>query len=97
MTDLKQIKKTIKSKLPELQKKYSIISFGLFGSYLHGEQDSGSDIDILVEFSEAISLFKFVDLELELSDILGVKVDLVIKDSLKPFIGKRILEEVEYL
>jgi hypothetical protein len=51
-------------------------------------------LDILVTFHELPSLIKFVELENYLTDILGIKVDLVLKDSLKPEIGKRILSEV---
>jgi predicted nucleotidyltransferase len=53
-------------------------------------------VDILVEFSEdaEIGFFKFLDLEEFLSRKLGVKVDLVTKNALKPYIGKRILQEV---
>ncbi len=51
----------------------------------------------MVDFDETISLFNFVDLEIELRGLLGKKVDLVMKSALKPKIGERILEEVEYL
>ena len=47
--------------------------------------------------SRSIGLLKFINLENYLSDILGVKVGLVMKETLKPKIGKRILEEVVYL
>jgi predicted nucleotidyltransferase len=50
---------------------------------------------VLVEFSKTPTIFKFVNLENYLSDSLGVKVDLVMKDALKPTIGKYILNEVE--
>ncbi|MBU1159895.1 nucleotidyltransferase domain-containing protein, partial [Patescibacteria group bacterium] len=55
-----------------------------------------SDLDILVEFDESASfgLFKFIEMENYLSDQLGIKVDLVMKDSLKPRIGEVILKEV---
>ena len=49
---------------------------------------------MLVEFREAPSLFEFLDLEYCLSDLLGVKVDLVMKSALKPAIGRRILQEL---
>lgn len=49
---------------------------------------------MLVEFDEPVGLFEFMDLEMYLSDVLGVKVDLVSKKALKPHIGKSILEEV---
>jgi len=48
-----------------------------------------------VEFRETPGLLKFIELENYLTDILGVKVDLVMRDALKPRIGQRILEEVE--
>jgi len=48
----------------------------------------GSDIDLLVKFEETLSLFEFMDLEEYLSKILGLKVDLVTKDALKPKIGE---------
>jgi predicted nucleotidyltransferase len=51
-------------------------------------------VDVLVEFEEPVGLFEFMDLEMYLSDLLGVKVDLVSKKALKPHIGERILKEV---
>jgi predicted nucleotidyltransferase len=72
---------------------------GIFGSYVKEEQKEGSDLDVLVEFEEdaKLSLLDVVGLELELSDLLGVKVDLVEKKTLKPYIGQRVLEEVVYV
>ena len=49
----------------------------------------------MITFNQVPSLFQFVALENHLSDELGVKVDLVMKDSLKPTIGKRIMEEAQ--
>ncbi|WP_413467364.1 nucleotidyltransferase family protein [Pleurocapsa sp. FMAR1] len=82
---------------PLLQEDYKIRELGIFGSYIRQEQTETSDIDLLVEFSEIPSLLKFVNLENYLSDNLGVKVDLVHKNGLKPRIEKRILAEVIYL
>ena len=73
---------------------YSIRSLGLFGSYVRGEQKKNSDVDILVEFCETPGLFTFIRLEEELSSIIGHKGDLVMKNSLKPSIGRRILTEI---
>ncbi|WP_246275963.1 nucleotidyltransferase family protein [Methanolobus zinderi] len=80
--------------LPKLQKKYSIKYLGVFGSYIRNEQTPQSDLDVLVEFSKPVSLLEYVRLELELSDALGVRVDLVSKTALKPRIGRHILAEV---
>ena len=82
---------------PQFEKKYHINSLEVFGSFLRGEEKEGSDLDLLVTFSEAPSLFGFIRLENYLSDLLGVKVDLVMKDSLKPNIGERILAEAQLI
>ena len=79
---------------PVLQERYKVRSLGIFGSYVRSEQKKGSDLDILVEFNEVPSFIQFLQLEHYLSDLLGVSVDLVMKDALKPAIGKRILSEV---
>lgn len=85
----------LRKMLPELQKKYPIKYLGVFGSYVRNEQTPLSDLDVLVEFSESVSLLEYARLELELSDSLGVRIDLVSKTALKPRIGKHILAEVE--
>jgi len=81
--------------LPDLSLCYQIASLGVFGSYVRGDQRSDSDLDLLVEFREPSSLFQFIRLENELSDVLGIDVDLVIKSALKPAIGRSILHEVK--
>lgn len=95
--DLEGVRQTLRPLLPELRERYGVKSLGVFGSYVHGRQTRRSDIDVLVEFSEdaPMSLFKFVALELELGKSLGHKVDLVERNTLKPVIGKRILDEVQ--
>jgi predicted nucleotidyltransferase len=61
---------------------------------VRGEAKKSSDLDILVEFNQAPSLLEFINMEDDLSEKLGIKVDLVMKKALKPRIGQRILEEV---
>ncbi|ADI74125.1 DNA polymerase beta domain protein region [Methanohalobium evestigatum Z-7303] len=80
--------------LPDLKKRYPIKYLGIFGSYVRDEQTPDSDFDVLIDFNKPISLLDFAGLELELSDTLSVKVDLVSKTSLKSIIGKRIMDEV---
>lgn len=63
----------------------------LFASYVRGQQEAGSDLDGLMTFRETPGLFQFVELENSLSEALGVRVDLVLKDALRPRIGERIL------
>ena len=93
MKDLEQIKSIIGRNKSFLEERFKVESIGVFGSYLSVEQSEKSDIDILVEFHSTIDLFKFVELENFLSDILSTKVDLVMRNSLKPRIKDRILRE----
>lgn len=58
------------------------------------QQHAGSDIDVLVTFEDPPSLFELIALENELSDAIGTKVELVMRDALKPAIGRRNLAEV---
>ena len=92
--NVEEIRRTLHEHLPAFAEKYSINSLGLFGSYLRNEQTSKSDLDILVSFTDIPSLFTFIELENHLTDLLGIKVDLVMRDALKPRIGERILREV---
>ncbi|MGB9730056.1 MAG: nucleotidyltransferase family protein [Thermoprotei archaeon] len=97
MKSLEEIKNILAGHKEELRRKFKVKEIGIFGSFVRGEQKKRSDIDILVEFEEAPSLFEFMELEEYLSKLLGLKVDLVSKDALKPRIGERILKEVVYL
>ena len=76
-----------------LAERYSVEKLEVFGSYVRDEQKADSDLDVLVTFIEAPSLLTFIAIENYLSDLLGIKVDLVMKDSLKPNIGQQILRE----
>jgi predicted nucleotidyltransferase len=96
---LERIKQMLVELKPFLQQKYKVKEIGIFGSYVKGKEKKTSDIDILVEFEEEaeIGLIEFVHLENYLTDLLGIKVDLVLKRALKPNIGSRIMQEVIYL
>ncbi|MBI3742322.1 MAG: nucleotidyltransferase family protein, partial [Chloroflexi bacterium] len=76
------------------REQYHVKSLGVFGSYLRGEQKKNSDLDVLVEFEQSPTLFQYVHLQRAMSQMIGVNVDLVLKDTLKPAIGRRILSEV---
>jgi predicted nucleotidyltransferase len=96
MKSLEEIKTALANQKEELKQKYKVKEIGIFGSYVRGEQKKQSDVDLLVEFESTsnLTLLDFVGLENYLGKLLGVKVDLVEKHTLKPRIGKHILEEV---
>lgn len=93
--ELHRIKETLRRELPRLGEAFSVRELGVFGSWVTGEQNESSDLDLLIEFDSAPSLFRFVELEEELSRLTGKPVDLVMKTALKPRIGRRILREVQ--
>jgi predicted nucleotidyltransferase len=79
--------------LPSLRDRYAVRRLAVFGSWARGEQQADSDVDVLVEFDRAPTIFGFMDLEEELSSLLSVPVDLVSRKSLRGKRGERILHE----
>lgn len=73
-------------------KKFDPQKVGIFGSFARGDNKKGSDIDILVEFKKIPSLLALIKLENDLSEILGIKVDIVTTGALK---NKRIKESIK--
>lgn len=86
---LQKIKQTI---IPILQN-YNVSRAGLFGSYAKNEYTEESDIDILIQLDNKISLLEFVRIKLDLEDKLKKKVDLVEYQAIKPRLKNRILSE----
>ncbi len=86
----------IRTALPELRQQYGVKDLWLFGSYVREEQNEISDLDVLVSFENPnLSLIEFIQLEQKLSELLGVQVNLVEKETLKPGIGQRVLQEAQ--
>jgi predicted nucleotidyltransferase len=90
---LETILQILREELPGLKEKYKISSVEVFGSYTRKDFSKKSDLDLLISFKETPSLLKIIELENHLSDILNIKVDLVMRDSLKPRIRDKILNE----
>lgn len=87
----------IRKSLPQLQT-MGVKSIGLFGSFSRDTASVKSDVDLLVDFEPNCKNFdSFMGVSFLLEELLGRKVELVTKDSLSPYIGPHILEEVEYV
>lgn len=97
MKDKNEIIRILKELKPTLEKDYNITEVGLFGSYLRGEQNQDSDIDILLDHKSGLTFFKLIDLENLLNTTFNIKVDIAFKKYLKKNIGKHILSEVNYV
>ncbi|HKZ57817.1 MAG TPA: nucleotidyltransferase family protein [Thermodesulfovibrionales bacterium] len=97
MKTFEEIKGILQKHKDELKEQYGLKEIGIFGSYVKGEQNEESDLDILIELEKPIGFVKFMKLENVLSRLIGIRVELVTKKALKPYIGQRILQEVEYV
>jgi len=97
MKNLEEIKEIIRKHKEELKEKYKVKSIAIFGSYVRREQKEESDIDLLVEFDEPVSLLHIVSVENYLSDILGIKVDLVLKKNFREELREIIIKEAIFV
>ena len=95
MKKLKQIQNILASSKAELRKRYNVRELGIFGSYARGKQKRKSDIDVLVDFYNVPDLIKFIELERRLQALLGKKVDLVRKQSIREELKDSILRELK--
>ena len=96
MKTFEEIKRIIEKDRKELEKKYKVKDIALFGSYVRGDQNEKSDLDILVEFREPVG-FLFIHLADFLEEQLGVEVDLVTRDAIKSNRWKYIKEDLIYV
>ena len=93
MKTLDEIKTIIRRHRDVLAEKYGVAVVGVFGSYVRGEQERQSDIDLLVDILHPISLLELVGAEIYLSEVLGSKVDLVPKRDVREELRETILAE----
>ena len=93
MTEKDEILEVLRASLPNLKRRWPIRSLAVFGSVVRGEASASSDLDVLVEFSRPLGLSEFLALEDTLSVLVGRRVGLVTRAALKPYIGRRVLDE----
>jgi predicted nucleotidyltransferase len=69
----------------------------LFGSYVNGTPREDSDIDVLIDFhpQAVVGLFKYVDIQQNLSNALGKKVDLLTPQAISKYFKEQVLQEAE--
>jgi predicted nucleotidyltransferase len=94
---IKHIKNKLAEHKDDLEKQFYVSQIGIFGSYAKGIHKKLSDVDILADFKAPISLLDLVRLEIFLSLLLRIKVDLVPKTDLRPELREKILKEVIYV
>jgi predicted nucleotidyltransferase len=95
--NIKEARAILTEHKAEVCRKYRVNEIAIFGSYVRGEQEKRSDIDILVSFSGIPDVFKYMELEDYLRRLLHRKVDLVRKEAIRPELKKQILKEAVYV
>ncbi len=95
-TDLETIKRKIAENKEYLLKTYGVEEIGMFGSFARGDNTEDSDIDIAIVLNRKVpvGLLEFARMQFYLEDVLGRKVDLVIKSGIKPLIKDKILSQL---
>lgn len=78
-------------------RKHGAKKIAVFGSYARSKQKKKSDIDILVEFLQKKSLLEIVKIERELSESLGIKVDLLTEKAISPYIMNHVKKEMQVI
>jgi predicted nucleotidyltransferase len=90
----KNVLSTLRELKPTLTARYKVKEISLFGSFVRGEQDSSSDIDLLTEFESEADLFDWIGLALYLEEIFDRPVDVVPKHALRAELRESVLDQV---
>jgi len=81
----------------KITQEYGVSNVRIFGSFARGEQRKTSDVDLLIDLPEGMSLFDLSGLKIDLEDALKRKVDVVPARSIKPMLRDRIFAEARSL
>jgi predicted nucleotidyltransferase len=96
--EAQEIERKLEREKAHIERAFHVRELGVFGSYVRGDETEGSDIDVLVEFENGHKdFFNYVRLKYHLEELLGKKVDLVMKTAIKSRLRKRIFSEVHYV
>ena len=98
MKTLDEIKQILVEHRIDISDRFGVAQIAIFGSYTKGKQKRRSDLDVLVNFRPNYKTFdNYMDLKFHLEDLLGVRIDLVIKESLKEELKDSVLAEASYV
>ena len=92
--NIEELLRRLRTLKPEVAARYKVSEIALFGSFVRGEQDGASDIDVLVDFEEGADLFDLVGLALFLEEKLQREVDVVPKRALRAEFRETVFKEV---
>ena len=96
--NINEVKKILEAQRDFLRERFHVMDVGIFGSFVKGEETALSDIDILVTFERGHKdFFNYMRMKNYLGELIGLEVDLVIKEAVKPGLRDKIFREVEYV
>lgn len=96
MKTTNEIQASLRASKPILEKEYGVTRLAVFGSYARSEQSADSDVDLLVELRQPMGL-RFVHLAEFLEKVVGLKVDLLTPDAIKPNRRAHIMKDLIYV
>jgi len=89
-----EIKRILGENSYYIKRTFHVDEMGVFGSFVRGDQKKDSDIDILVSFKKGYKdFFNYIRLKYYIEELLGRRIDLVMKDALKPRLRQKIINE----
>ncbi len=84
-------------KIINFMRQHGAEKIGVFGSYARNEERTDSDLDLMVWFKDQKSLLGMIRIERELSELLGVKIDLLTEQAVSPYLIDRIKQELKVI
>lgn len=97
MKTRKEFAAIILSLKSELETRFHVKSIGIFGSVARNKNTETSDLDLVVDFSEPVGMFKFLELQDYLRLALNTDVELTIPRAIKPAIRQTVERDVLYV
>ncbi len=88
-----ELNEEIKKKIISILIKHGIKKILVFGSYARNEATTKSDLDLIVDFPEGTSLLDHIGIEIELAEALNMKIDLLSRNGISPYIKDHVLKE----
>jgi predicted nucleotidyltransferase len=84
-------------KIISFMRQHGADKIGIFGSYARNEARADSDLDLMVWFKEQKSLLWMIRIERELSELLGIKIDLLTEQAVSPYLIDQIRQEIKVI
>ena len=93
MKNKSHLNEEVKEIIISILVKHGIKRILVFGSYARNEATTKSDLDLIVDFPEGTSLLDHIGIEIELSEALNMKIDLLSRNGISPYIKDHVLKE----